>query len=144
MFHINVDFNMLQVIFRIKVNLGQLFLFDHSLANNAKVFNSYSSKHPITLHFSYFKLEKSLYKCCLKISRGISIWIGNTNTNSIGLSYKTNNIDISSIGIGNNLKTSKKWKLQCSWNGTIVLTNKKITKVVCFECYNHKTMACNN
>jgi hypothetical protein len=46
--------------------------------------------------------------------------------------------------IGNNLKTSKKWKLQGSWNGTIVLTNKKITKVVCFKCYNHKTMACNN
>jgi hypothetical protein len=44
--------------------------------------------------------------------------------------------------IGNNLKTSKKWKLQGSWNGTIVLTNKKITKVVCFKCYNHKTMAC--
>jgi hypothetical protein len=31
--------------------------------------------------------------------------------------------------IGNNLKTSKKWKIQGSWNGTIVLTNKKITKV---------------
>jgi hypothetical protein len=46
--------------------------------------------------------------------------------------------------IGNNLKTSKKWKFQGSWNGTIVLTNKKITKVVCFKCYNHKTMACNN
>jgi hypothetical protein len=44
----------------------------------------------------------------------------------------------------NNLKTSKKWKLQGSWNGTIVLINKKITKVVCFNYYNHKTMACNN
>jgi hypothetical protein len=32
--------------------------------------------------------------------------------------------------IGNNLKTSKKWKTQGSWNGTIVLTNEKITKVV--------------
>ncbi len=29
-------------------------------------------------------------------------------------------------------------------NGTIVFPNKKITKVVCFKCYNHKTMACNN
>jgi hypothetical protein len=46
--------------------------------------------------------------------------------------------------IGNNLKTSKKWNTQGSWNGTIVLTNKKITKVVCLKCYNHKTMACNN
>jgi hypothetical protein len=46
--------------------------------------------------------------------------------------------------IRNNLKTSKKWKIQGSWNGTIILTNKKITKVVCFKCYNHKTMACNN
>ncbi len=27
--------------------------------------------------------------------------------------------------IGNNLKTSEKWKLQGSWNGTIVLTNKQ-------------------
>jgi hypothetical protein len=27
--------------------------------------------------------------------------------------------------IGNNLKTSKKWNIQSSWNGTIVLTNKK-------------------
>jgi hypothetical protein len=27
-----------------------------------------------------------------------------------------------------------------SRNGTIVLTNKKTTKVVCFKCYNHKTM----
>jgi len=27
--------------------------------------------------------------------------------------------------IGNNLKTSKKWNIQGSWNGTIVLTNKK-------------------
>jgi hypothetical protein len=33
----------------------------------------------------------------------------------------------SNIGIENNLKTSKKWKLQGSWNGTIVLTNKKVT-----------------
>jgi hypothetical protein len=46
--------------------------------------------------------------------------------------------------IGNNLKTSKKWKIQGSWNGTIVLINKKITKVICFKCYNHKTMTCNN
>jgi len=46
--------------------------------------------------------------------------------------------------IGNNLKISKKWNIQGSWNGTIVLTNKKIIKVVCFKCYNHKTMACNN
>jgi hypothetical protein len=50
---------------------------------------------------------------------------------------------VKAIFIGNNLKISKKWKLQGSWNGTIVLTNKKITKVVCFKCYNHKTMACN-
>ncbi len=28
--------------------------------------------------------------------------------------------------------------------GKNVLTNKKITKVVCFKCYNHKTMADNN
>jgi hypothetical protein len=27
--------------------------------------------------------------------------------------------------IGNNLKTSKKWKIQGSWNGTIILTNKQ-------------------
>jgi len=27
--------------------------------------------------------------------------------------------------IGNNLKMSKKWNIQGSWNGTIVLTNKK-------------------
>jgi hypothetical protein len=46
--------------------------------------------------------------------------------------------------IGNNLKTSKKWNTQGSWNGTIVLTNEKLTKVVCFKCYNHKTMAYNN
>jgi hypothetical protein len=42
--------------------------------------------------------------------------------------------------IGNNLKTNKKWNIQGSWNGTIVLTNNKITKVICFKCYNHKTM----
>jgi hypothetical protein len=41
-------------------------------------------------------------------------------------------------------KQAKKWKNQDSWNGTIVLTNKKFTKVVCFKCYNHKTMTCNN
>jgi hypothetical protein len=29
--------------------------------------------------------------------------------------------------IGNNLKTNKKWNTQGSWNGTIVLNNKKIT-----------------
>jgi hypothetical protein len=29
------------------------------------------------------------------------------------------------IFIGNNLKTSKNWNAQGSWNGTIVLTNKK-------------------
>jgi hypothetical protein len=29
-------------------------------------------------------------------------------------------------------------------NGKVVFPNKKITKVVCFKCYNHKTMACNN
>jgi hypothetical protein len=46
--------------------------------------------------------------------------------------------------IGNNLKTSKKWKIQGSWNGKFVLTNKKITKVVCFKCYNHKIMICND
>jgi len=46
--------------------------------------------------------------------------------------------------IGNNLKTNKKWNIQGSWNGTIVLTNEKLTKVVCFKCYNHKTMAYNN
>jgi hypothetical protein len=45
--------------------------------------------------------------------------------------------------IGNNLKTNKKWKIQGSWNETIVLTNKNIIKVVCFKCYNHKTMTCN-
>ncbi len=48
------------------------------------------------------------------------------------------------VFIGNNLKISKKWNIQGSWNGTIILTNKKITKVICFKCYNHKTMACNN
>jgi hypothetical protein len=42
------------------------------------------------------------------------------------------------------LKISKKWKIQGSWNGTIVLINKNIIKVVCFKCYNHKIMACNN
>jgi hypothetical protein len=41
--------------------------------------------------------------------------------------------------IGNNLKTSKKWKLQGSWNGTIVLINKKITKVE-GSMYTQKTM----
>jgi hypothetical protein len=35
--------------------------------------------------------------------------------------------------IKKNLKISKKWNTQGSWNGTIVLTNKKITKVVCFQ-----------
>jgi hypothetical protein len=44
--------------------------------------------------------------------------------------------------IGKNLKTSKKWNTQGSWNETNVLTNKN-TKVICFKCYNHKTMACN-
>jgi hypothetical protein len=37
------------------------------------------------------------------------------------------------ICIGNNLKTSKKWNTQGSWNGTIVLTNKNNTKVVYFQ-----------
>jgi hypothetical protein len=45
--------------------------------------------------------------------------------------------------IGNNLKTNKKWNIKGSCNGTIVLTTKKITKVLCFKCYNHITMACN-
>jgi hypothetical protein len=61
----------------------------------------------------------------------------------VGAWYK-NILKFVLIIIGNNLKKSKKWKLQGSWNGTIVLTNKKITKVVCFKWYNHKTMACNN
>jgi hypothetical protein len=39
------------------------------------------------------------------------------------------NLDVPSMwmvekNIGNNLKTSKKWNIQGSWNGTIVLTNK--------------------
>jgi hypothetical protein len=37
------------------------------------------------------------------------------------------------IIIGNNLKTSKKCNTHGSWNGTIVLTNKNNTKVVCFQ-----------
>jgi len=45
--------------------------------------------------------------------------------------------------VGKNLKTSKKWNTQGSWNETIVSTNKKIIKVVCFKYYNHKTMTCN-
>ncbi len=48
------------------------------------------------------------------------------------------------IAIGNNLKTSKKWNTQGSWNGTIILTKEKIKKVVCFKSHNHKTMAYNN
>jgi hypothetical protein len=37
--------------------------------------------------------------------------------------------------IANNLKTGKKLQIQGLWNETIVLTNKKITKVVCFKYY---------
>ncbi len=48
------------------------------------------------------------------------------------------------IFIGNNLKTSKKWNTQGLWNGTIVIINKNIIKVLCFKCYNRKIMACNN
>jgi hypothetical protein len=35
--------------------------------------------------------------------------------------------------IWKNLKTNKKWNTWGSWNGKIVLINKKITKVVCFQ-----------
>jgi hypothetical protein len=42
------------------------------------------------------------------------------------------------------LENKQEMKASRFMNGTIVLTNKKITKVVCFKCYNHKTMTCNN
>ncbi len=80
-------------------------------------------------------LNKELGKNCQKF-----VWacrVGNsfamTKINFVGLTT-----------IESNLKTSKKWNTQGSWNGTIILINTLITKVVCFKCYNHKSMACNN
>jgi hypothetical protein len=51
------------------------------------------------------------------------------NTKNATLLNKTHKVNEKLCFYWNNLKTSKKWKLQGSWNGTIVLTNKKITKV---------------
>jgi hypothetical protein len=46
--------------------------------------------------------------------------------------------------IGNKLNKENKIKIHDSWNETIVLTNRKITKMVCFKCKNDQTMACKN
>jgi len=46
--------------------------------------------------------------------------------------------------IGNNLNIENKIKIHDSSNETIVLTNRKITKMVCFKCRNDHTMACKN
>jgi hypothetical protein len=60
MFHIYIDFNLLQVFSRTQIDLGQLFLFSDSLACNAKVLNSDLNKHLVNFHFSHFMLEKGL------------------------------------------------------------------------------------
>jgi hypothetical protein len=47
------------------------------------------------------------------------------------------------VCFSNNLKTSKKWNIQGSWSGTIVLTNKS-HKGCMFQMLQSQTMACNN
>ncbi len=103
--------------------------------------------------FSFTSFRKMPY--CLWFFRLRALWMAfllvATFASSIPLQLATlispwslNKCQCKYKGIGNDLKTSKKWNTQSSWNGTIVLINKTITKVVCFKCYNHKIMAYSN
>jgi hypothetical protein len=93
-------------------------------------------------------LEMNSHSFCklkLHLSKGFSPFFYAIQAQNLSLLLVLTQCSFSCLVWANNLlktslKTSKKW----SWNGPIVLTNKKITKVICFKCYNHKTMTCNN
>jgi hypothetical protein len=78
----------------------------------------------------------SLCKLKLRLSKGFSPLSYAIQAQNLSLLFVLTQCSFSCLvwahnPIGNNLKTSKKWKIQGSWNGTIVLTNKKIIMVIC-------------
>jgi hypothetical protein len=56
----------------------------------------------------------------LRMYKFLSLWAFTITTPQASLTLQP-----SLSNIGNNLKTSKKWNIQSSWNGTIVLIKKK-------------------
>jgi hypothetical protein len=54
----------------------------------------------------------------------VVVWFAIFKLYGVGLGFGSPNLNLNCyvIIIGNNLKSSKKWKIQGSWNETIVLT----------------------
>ncbi len=78
--------------------------------------------------------SNSIWVCFLICLYSQSLLFAASKTSTRGLYFLIlDHFKIEVLHIGNNLKTSKKWNIQFSCNGTIVLTNKEDYKICMFQ-----------